>query len=372
MQKRNIGILTFFALVIFCGCQSGNGKQKVGIQIDHISRTPGIHLFDNYLNTWTTEVISSSPEKTAKVLPCSFCTFLSNGDFITGQDGKVSFWNADGSLKWEKEITMHHDLFVDEVAKEVFFVVGKKVPWKNGKRKRIDQIHGYDFSGKQIFFWSFIDNKKALDQIYGTEIPLRDAENYWEYSHFNSVQSIPESPLAKKSPNFRAGNILVSDYWNNIVFLIDRKSKKIVWSTGNESDRRFWHSVRLLPNGEMIAFQNKTLLLSNTGATTIEKSSIVFFNPITNSVDFQITKINGEEFFSDIWGSLQLVGPNRYLVTLSQEGRAVEIDQDGKVFWSWQRPPGKDAKDKSVYRVTLVPQQAINSNSLWVKTYLTK
>jgi hypothetical protein len=370
MCKQIASAIVIFVLLGFTGCQKFGESVDSAVKVDLPERSPGAYLFDHYLNNLKSELISKSDVVSSKVLPCSFCTFLTTGEFLSNQEGSLTFWNSDGSQRWEKRIAVHHDLFLDEGLKEIFLVVGDISPGPEGKRKRIDEIHGYNFAGKQIFYWSFLENKSSLEKIYGDEINLRSAENYWEYSHFNSVQSIPDNHLAKRSSVFQAGNILVNDYWNNIVFIIDRKSKRIVWSLGGESDRKFWHSVRLLPGGEIVAFQNKILPTHEAGAATVKESSVVFLNPVTKAVVHKISKIGGKEFFSDLWGSLQVLSENRFVVTISEQGEAFEIDRSGKVYWHWQNRRSKDPKDHAVYRVSLIPQEVIDSNSLWIKTYL--
>ena len=68
------------------------------------------------------------------------------------------------------------------------------------------------------------------------------------------MQTLPETHL-KDIPQFRPGNWLVSSPRIDLVFIIDKISKKIVWTYGPGKIIR-QHSPRMLKSGNILIFDN--------------------------------------------------------------------------------------------------------------------
>jgi hypothetical protein len=77
-----------------------------------------------------------------------------------------------------------------------------------------------------------------------------------EESHFNSFYEI--SPNASPLPAFRAGNFLINDTMNRIIFVLDKNLGKELWRISYERlGYKTAHDVTLLPNGNLLIFVNR-------------------------------------------------------------------------------------------------------------------
>ncbi len=310
-----------------------------------------IKIADKFIENDESFVIEKEKFSVSQKLPCSFCYFLQDGRFFGSQNGVIYFWSGLGELIWKKEMHVHHDVYFDE-EQEIIYLVSGEIDRKHGKKKpkRTDKIIGINYSGEEVFSWRLKDNLSQLGSILGKKIELHENEYFFEYTHFNSVQALPETKLGKINKAFKKGNILVNDFWNYFAFIIDRETKQIVWHTGDYPKQLQIHSLRLLNSGEMVFFRN-----SNYGVDPLlDRSSVDFMDPITGKITHSIVLEPKEEFTSKKWGSLQVIDENRFLVTYSETGLAVEIDRTGNIFWKWQNLEKENGKPKPIYRVGIV------------------
>jgi hypothetical protein len=339
------------------------GKES-GVEIKLPLASDGIRIVDNYLEIENSTFIQDLGVTNPRNLPCSFCFFLKDGRFFGSQNGFIYFWGSGGDLLWKKEVHVHHDIFVDEELERIFLVSGdlEKIPGKI-KQRRADVIRGLNFQGEEIFAWKILENKLQYESILRKKLKLHENSSYFEFSHFNSVQEIPHTKLTQLNGAFKKGNILVNDFWNYFAFIIDKDTKKIVWHTRNYPKQLQIHGLRLLKSGEMIFFRN-----SNHGVDPAkDRSSIDFMDPISGNITHSIILEPPSEYYSKIWSSLQVINENRFLVTYSENGVAVELDRNGKIYWKWRNPNLENGKPKPIYRVSLVNREGFSKSMIGKK-----
>jgi hypothetical protein len=325
---------------------------------DRIRTSPGVLIVDHYLDDYYSEILLNGGEIKKRV-PGSFITILKNGSFLTTLSDELFFWNYDGQLIWKKSIHLHHDVFLNSKEDAFFFASGENIKRPNESMvTRKDAIVGLNIKGEQIFYWSIKDHLQKIEKILGRKVERKNATYRFVYTHFNSVQEIPANALSENFPAFRAGNILVNDNRNRILFIIDRDSKEIVWNSDPKMGI-YAHSVRIQPDGNLV------FLLNQQVAGDINNySSVAFLDPIKNTIIKNIVFDPPESFYTETAGSLQVLPRDRFLVTDSYKGRAFEIDGGGRIIWEWVYPDSSSSKIRPLYRVLLHSKEAFERSFL--------
>jgi hypothetical protein len=336
-----------------------NGRRGVVFH-DRIRATAGYHLLDHYLHNARC-TFADNPEPAKFIFPGSFCTVLKDGSYISYLVDQLVLWRPDGLPAWKVINTVHHDISVDEKNGTVFIVTWQPLRKKGVKGKiDTDTIRGYNLRGEQVFAWKFPEHMREFESVIKQPVQRQlsePSEPVFEFTHINSVQEIPENPVAAKVPAFRAGNILVNDFRYGVIFVIDRRTKKIVWHYYPEHGV-LAHSVRLNEEGLIVFLSNKK---NKTVQGKSRYSSIDFLDPIKKEIAYSITTSPKKSFSTSYWGSLQLLPGNRFLVTSSMSGSAFEIDKSGRIFWEWVNPENEGDHIKPIYRVMVTPKERVDT-----------
>lgn len=325
---------------------------------DRWRATHGYHLIDNYVHSRSCEIIDEGGRWESLELPGSFCTLLDDGSYVAaGTRRKFMFFNPQGHLVWSKNIHTHHDMWVDRQRRKIFILSGD-VERKPGDKiqTREDAVLGYDFEGNLIFEWRFRDRKNEVEAALGEKTDRYDIAGMYHYTHINSVQLLPINPWSKQNSAFRAGNVLVNCARYRLFFILDQGTGEIVW-TYRAHDWESAHSLRMNDQGMMVFLSNVQLEWDGPNFTRVEHSSVRILNPMTRSIIANIMLNPQTDFYTSIWGSLQLLPNGHFMVTSSRSGVAFEMNDRGRILWEWISPKNEPGKPFPVYRVTWVPAE---------------
>ncbi len=146
--------------------------------------------------------------------------------------------------------------------------------------------------------------------------------------HTNSVQVL-DGTLVGRSPALRAGNLLVSIHSLSVLAVLDPTQGKIVWALSGQW--RAQHTPRLLENGRLLMFDN-------FGSMQAGESRALEVDPFTQEIVWSFGGRKGEEFSSETNGFVQRLGNGNTLVTVSNEGRAIEVTPERKIVWEYENP----------------------------------
>lgn len=144
--------------------------------------------------------------------------------------------------------------------------------------------------------------------------------------HENTIQ-VFDGSLAARSPLFGRGNVLISIWTLDALAILDIERETVLWTVSGMWRRQ--HESTLLPNGNMIVFDNR----GNAG-----KSRVFEFDPFTHEILWSYAPDRAEDFHSEWCGGLQRLPNGNTLITETNNGRAFEVDTDGSIVWEFINP----------------------------------
>jgi len=176
--------------------------------------------------------------------------------------------------------------------------------------------------------------------------------------HTNTLSVLPGNELEKTDPRFAKGNILSCQRNTNVIFIVDKKTKKVVWTWGSGRGQLVGpHHPVMLANGNILIYDNG----GRAGYPERVRfyTRLVEVNPVTGKIVWQYTYEPyifkpTSKFFSSSWGSVQRL-PNGNTFSLDcHKGRLFEVTPTGEIVWeyispfSWGR--GTQVVDSGIYR----------------------
>ncbi|CAN2044484.1 arylsulfate sulfotransferase [Candidatus Magnetomoraceae bacterium gMMP-1] len=284
---------------------------------------------------------------------------LSNGNIMIiakkteyGINGLVEIdWN--GNIVWEyfddKNRTPHHDFQRLESGNTlILYHENKFVPEISAKVLRTDYIVEVDSDEQIVWEWhtdehfdgfGFSDEAKQL-------IDEGDDSETNDWAHTNSIQTLPDSPLSNQDSRFQKGNILVSQRNTNIIFIIDKKSGRIVWKTGPDDNLTIGqHDAQMIPQGFPGA--GNILVFDNGGIAGYPNQSrlysrVVEIEPLEKKIVWEYNAKRSHmgqwTFFSPLISGAQRLLNGNTLICEGMQGRFFEITEYGKIVWEYINP----------------------------------
>jgi hypothetical protein len=163
----------------------------------------------------------------------------------------------------------------------------------------------------------------------------------YDYFHLNYIGLLPETELGKKDKRFQKGNYLMCLRNVNLVLILDKETKNIVWSWG-PGVLDWPHTPSLLDNGNILIFDN---------GTHRSYSRVLEINPVTGGIEWEYKADPPEDFFSPYWGSSQRLPNGNTLICESKKGRAFEVTPQGEIVWEFFNPALHQGRRKAIYRI---------------------
>lgn len=147
----------------------------------------------------------------------------------------------------------------------------------------------------------------------------RNTQGKWlnEPFHLNDVEPLPTA-IADRFENFEAGDLLISARSLNLLFVLDPKTLHVKWWRVGATEHQ--HDPDWMANGEISVLNNRM---------GRDYSEIKAINP---SAFRTHTLLDGRkhDFYTRIRGKHQVFEDGRIVVTSPQQGRAFEVDGNGK------------------------------------------
>ena len=240
---------------------------------------------------------------------------------------------------------------------------------KNYKGRAVifDSIARLSEEGEILDKWSTFDHLDEIKKYHYTsrlETPLSfwdklihkipaELEEY-DYYHINSVQEIPKNALGEIDNRFQEGNLLVSLHSVNIIIILDKDSKKIVWSLKPDLIIGT-HMPTMLETGNILIFDNGDEMQRSY-------SRVLELNPITEEVVWRYIGTPPESFYTESRGSAQRLPNGNTLITESDKGHVFEVTPDKEIVWEYYIPYfDEEGRRQVIYRTLMVDKNKIDS-----------
>lgn len=162
---------------------------------------------------------------------------------------------------------------------------------------------------------------------------------------------MPETPIGKNDNCFQAGNWFLSFRNVNLIVILDKETKEIIWSWGpGELERQ--HSPKMLNNGNILIYDNGF----NRGYTRV-----IELDPVKKEIVWEYKTNPPELFFSQSGGYAQRLPNENTLITDWEGGLVFEITKKGEIVWEWFNPEiNEEGKRHTIYRMVRYPKDKID------------
>ncbi len=260
----------------------------------------------------------------------------------------IAMFDRDSRLLWKKKIRSHHWLSVDEngyIYTPVFQEL--ELPVKLGDknleihcpqgRMYEDAIAVLDSDGNEVERIMLLDAlvESGLAGLVfepnNAHAPLPLVYKECDPTHLNDVRVLTAADVSD-SDRFLAGDLLVSMRSLNSLAVIDRKTRRIKWTTTGHTVLQ--HSPRYIGGDRVLVFDNLGGSVSRGG------SQLVSIDMQTNRAEVVFPGVSSAgdlDFLSASGGHIDVHRDGRrVLVSLSRQGRLVEVDlENGGIVWEF-------------------------------------
>lgn len=259
--------------------------------------------------------------------------------------GRLIRIDACGNVLWRRDGGYHHVVIPDpERAGEVW-------TWHVESAIRIAAESAEELESVRM---PIVDEKNPELDLFG--VRQRD---FFDHStaatdpiHYNDIDPLPAA-LAPAFPQFSAGDLLISARSLNLVFVVDRDTKKIKWHANGYWRRQ--HDPDWGRDGRIYVYNNNM----NRGPSTI-----VAIDPKTNETE---TVIDGAryDFYSNIRGKQEWSADGRVVLSSPQQGRIVEIDERGEISFEFlNRYDAKTGESLIVSEAFRIDPKSLDADAL--------
>ena len=317
------------------------------------------------------------------------CNILENGDSIAAlydsqSEGPITKMR-DYRRIWQVPNFVSHDITISPIDQSIWYIHLEFENRKN-RRMKIDSIVNISQSGEEILRWRPEDHLNEIVSLKGG--PLKKLNEYkvetvengsFGFFHINSVQVIPPNDLMKDHPEFRAGNILISDNYNGLALIYDPEIKRVVWAFQTRSKCGL-HNAQWIPGNRILIFSNRSATDSDISNEDIPglchkgeqdhvpgvASYVEEIDPVSRKVGWRYTEPPVGMMCCRWLGSAQRRDNGNTVISYGcKNSSVVEIDSDGVIVWKWRFPrPVSDnsepTKEIYIYRGNWLPNHLVD------------
>ena len=268
---------------------------------------------------------------------------LPDGDvLVIEKDKELIRLDTKSRLLWRFKGRVHHDL---DVFEEKIYVLNRREAVRpeihTERNTLVDFISIITRDGIETEQVSILD--LLLTSPYAYLLPSLD-RNFrgsegpaLDILHTNHIEII-DGRLEHRCPVLKRGNILLSLGSLNVIMIVDTDTNEIVWLWG-PGNLALQHHPQLLDNGNLLVFDNG-----------IEKSRVLELDPVSFRINWSY---EADDFFSETRGSVQRLPNGNTLITESDTGYVIEVDEAGQLVWKFVNPDVDDSgKRGAIWRMT--------------------
>jgi hypothetical protein len=293
----------------------------------------------------------------------SYAILEDTGDLI-GMDMWWGYIKLDwfSNVVWFIDLTSHHD--IEKLPDGSYLILDKLLyPYKSFKNIFFDVIKHITADGETLEEWSTYDNLSEI-QKYHYPIALDILPGYsatdknvkFDYYHLNTIKALPDNPLGKKDKRFQQGNWITCLRNANLIIILDKDTKEIVWHWGID-DVDWPHMPYMLDNGDILIFDNG---IHRTDRSNMPYSRVIQINPVNYEITWEYKTDPPQKFFSQFRGSAQRFPNGNTLITEADSGHVFEVTKQGETVWEFYNPLfNQNNHRRLIYRMLRYPKKTI-------------
>ena len=248
-----------------------------------------------------------------------------NGDLLAifGGIGVIKV-DKDSRLRWSVRNAAHHDLDVAPDGKIYLLTRQAHInPAYNAEKPILeDYVTVLSAKGEHLKSVSIL---RLLENSPYAPI-LRRLESHGNILHTNTIEVLANRPTEGPCP-FNPDHLLISVRQLDLVAVVDLQAETLVWAESDLWHRQ--HQPTLLPNGNLLVFDNRT---------TPRASTVLELDPGSRIPLWSYRGTESHPFFTENIGSCQRLANGNTLITESEPGRAFELTSDKEIVWEYISP----------------------------------
>ena len=258
--------------------------------------------------------------------------------------------NPDSEIVWREPVHAHHD--ARRMANGNTLLVGHDrahYPQISLRPLMYDYLEEVSPGHKVVWEWHMAAHVDELAAL----VPVAKHDWDGDWPHINTAESLPDTPLGRRDPRFRAGNILVSPRHLHCVFIIDRESAEIVWAWG-PGEILGQHQPTMLENGHILLFDNGR---GNRQEEDRQWSRVVELDPEAERIVWEYKADPPEDFWSPVGSGQQRLANGNTLIcamNFSETGRVFEVTPEREIVWEYWNPDKSSFYRAKRHPVTVV------------------
>lgn len=275
-------------------------------------------------------------------------------------------------------------------------------PYISDKTLLDDVVYEVNWKGEIVWEWLCSDHVEEMGFSEAARNAMSRNPNYrggsliesapalGDWMHINSMSTLgPNKWYDAGDQRFHPDNIIMDGRETNILFIIDKKTGKIVWQVGPDYDKSpelkalGWiigqHHAHMIPRG--LPGEGNILVYDNGGwagyglpnpaapmgvkNATRDWSRVLEFDPITLKIVWQYTPheaglvvpLDASRFYSPFISAAQRLPNGNTLITEGSDGRLFEVTRNHEIVWEFINPYMDNRNMNMVYRSYRAPYE---------------
>lgn len=262
---------------------------------------------------------------------------LPGGELLAVVEGQgIVRLSKDSEVLWSSDLPHHHDVHVEPDG--TLHTLSREARTIRAFRDRPvveDRIVVFSPDGsvkRELSVLKALSNSPYPELYEKARVAKADA------LHTNSIELL-DGRAEGRNAAFAKGRYLLSSRTLSLVMVLDPETETVVWA--QEGPWRFQHDPTVLDDGTVMVFDNASP--GPSGAMT--------FDPANGKELWRWSGPPKHPIYTGCCGTAQRLPNGNTFVVVTDEGKAIEIDPEGKTVWLWQSPFRVGKKGQKIARL---------------------
>jgi len=282
------------------------------------------------------------------------CRLRENGHLLHGDakqkeiieydwEGNV-VWRYQGlrtknDLRWlpnDNRLVLTAEIVPKEYMKQVKDV--ETVWWGLRRRSKVRLIGDaiYEISPKKEIVWEWHAHEHLDLNKFSPVVPLSD------WTHINTIAPLPENKWYDQGDKrFKPGNIIVNPRNLDIVYIIDKETKEVVWEWTHryKGGLSHCHEPEMIEKG--IPGEGNIILFDNAlfprDRRHCGQSMVIELDPVTKEIvwKYETEGYGSVKFFSKTMATQKRLPNGNTFISEDNTGRMFQVNPNGKIVWEY-------------------------------------